>query len=163
MSNLNRANSAISKMFSGFTQKRKICSTCKELKTLSEFHKHSKANDGLQSSCKQCQSRRVKADYRLKKASLVTCKQCERTIDSSLFYNKRKGEGKMSICKDCYGKNTSLGMLKSKKVETPADNLFEPNLAGIIAPIVQKCLEKIDDNIIDLLDHVIEAMKKGTK
>lgn len=45
----------------------KFCPTCKQNKPVSEFGKHSKRKDGLQSTCKSCQSGYGKARYQQSK------------------------------------------------------------------------------------------------
>lgn len=42
----------------------KPCSSCKILKSLSDFHKSSKAKDGLQSRCVECNKQQRKAYYK---------------------------------------------------------------------------------------------------
>lgn len=45
----------------------KVCSRCKEEKSVSEFHKRSKAIDGLQGQCKKCNIDARKEAYRTNK------------------------------------------------------------------------------------------------
>ncbi len=45
------------------------CSTCKELKPLSDFNRHSARKDGLDSKCRECNGRRGREWYRRKQAA----------------------------------------------------------------------------------------------
>ena len=53
---------------------RKTCSKCRELKTVSEFHRHNLNRDGLQPACKVCQNKAASAwaSRNRKKANAIT-------------------------------------------------------------------------------------------
>lgn len=61
----------------------KKCSKCKELKELSEFHKQSRANDGLKSACKSCRNK-INFFYRLNNKKKIS--------ERMKIYNKENSE-----------------------------------------------------------------------
>lgn len=83
----------------------KKCSTCKEIKNISEFHKWKQGKDGYKTECKTCRklyakNKRVEAggknhpDRRSETETLKLCTKCQ-TLKSRVSF------GKSSWCKEC--------------------------------------------------------------
>ena len=105
----------------------KVCTTCKETKDTSEFHKDKGNKDGLYSWCKSC----VKENDRKRGAYYAAnpqptpatkeCSVCKETKDAAEF-NKRKAspDGLMNKCKVCDKACTMLTRRKNTKRNTLA-------------------------------------------
>lgn len=83
----------------------KKCSTCKEIKNISEFHKWKQGKDGYKTECKTCRklyakNKRAEAggknhlDRRSETETLKLCTKCQ-TLKSRVSF------GKSSWCKEC--------------------------------------------------------------
>ena len=59
----------------------KLCTRCKLMKPLSEFHKYAVSKDGLKSECKECNSKRDKASYRRRLREKSDKEKREKGID----------------------------------------------------------------------------------
>jgi 5-methylcytosine-specific restriction endonuclease McrA len=102
--------------------KEKVCTKCKEIKQLSQFHKSNKTSDGVKSSCKQCHKEKYK-DYKSPshvKASIdyherrekelqekvqrteKLCIKCNELLPlSSYRSDPRQIDGREGICGNC--------------------------------------------------------------
>lgn len=75
----------------------KTCTTCKNSKLLSEFHKYKNSKDGHTHRCKICVSRKKITLNDVKK-----CTDCDETKTLDNFHNRKLGKfGKSSVCKKC--------------------------------------------------------------
>lgn len=102
----------------------KRCSTCKEIKPLSEFHKNKSTKDGLQKSCKNCM-KKVRAKHKEKnkakappiETELKHCSSCKELKLYSEFYKCRtKKDGYHCQCKKCMAKyNSTIAAIINKK------------------------------------------------
>lgn len=90
----------------------KFCSTCKNLKSISDFNKNSSAKDGLQAACKECQT-----IYRLKYREISKKKYEIRKEkyknEFSKYYKRHKKE--ISKKRRVYYKKNKLKILEYKK------------------------------------------------
>ncbi len=68
---------------------RKICTTCKKLKFLNDFHKHKLHKDGLSSNCKICRITSSKESYN-KRRKKILVQKAEYRKTESWKENKRK-------------------------------------------------------------------------
>jgi hypothetical protein len=82
----------------------KRCSQCREIKSLTEFHKRKNSSDGLNSSCKDCQRIRHQ-EQKERPKELVEKKQCLKCkeVKPREEYTKdiHKRDGLASQCKKC--------------------------------------------------------------
>jgi len=114
----------------------KQCTKCGVYKTTSDFHKYSKAQDGLKPWCKPCvkeydlledDPKRVMP--RKKQGDLIHCRRCNKYMDESEFsLNKgRKYKGKQyatySYCKECKKYMGHLDVYRKYGGMTPEDYL----------------------------------------
>ncbi len=80
--------------------KSKICSKCKKLKDLKEFHKAKINKIGYRSDCKEC--RKIKSKYYLKDNNYKICKGCkEIKLKTEFHVNRGRNDGYHSRCKKC--------------------------------------------------------------
>lgn len=89
----------------------KICSNCKIIKQLNEFHACKNSKDGHTYRCKVCVSRKKIVPNDVKKCTL-----CEEVKILENFHNRKNGKfGKSSICKEC--KNLKLKKYREENIE----------------------------------------------
>jgi hypothetical protein len=108
----------------------KICTKCKEVKTLDEFCRESKCKDGRSSRCRKCQSEAHKIYYAKKKLSSENnvvkiiqtlpegkkkCTICEEIKDLNEFYTVKSSGTKISYCNKCNCKRRNESKNKSEK------------------------------------------------
>jgi hypothetical protein len=121
----------------------KICSRCKEVKPLTEFHKDCYAPDGHKSACKVCHSKIVSEKQKTRRDArrqeLIAqqdtegtkiCKRCGRELPKNHFNrHTRCADGLQPNCKDCQSELLKAAQAKrlssrygigTKKDETPA-------------------------------------------
>ena len=90
----------------------KQCTNCQEYKNPSDFHKYSKAQDGLKPFCKAC-TRKIdlkRNEHKLvmpkkTKGDLIHCRRCEEYLDKSKFWG---GSTYCRPCKEYVGINSNL-------------------------------------------------------
>ncbi|KXX87878.1 MULTISPECIES: hypothetical protein [Bacillus] len=89
---------------------KKQCTKCRKMKWLEDFHKSSKAHDGLQSRCKPCNvAAKTTNTHTLIIPIEVSgeiidhreCKDCGDTLPLDSFYSNGRG-GSKPRCKMCY-------------------------------------------------------------
>ena len=83
-------------------KEQKQCTKCQKYKDTSDFHKYSKAQDGLKPWCKSCvkeydlkENDPKRVMPRKKNGELIHCRKCERYLDKSAFW------GKLTYCREC--------------------------------------------------------------
>lgn len=69
----------------------KICSKCRAIKPLIEFHKHHQQSDGRHPTCKICRSM-IEKEYRIKNKNRITIKQKEYRIKNRKHIRIRQKE-----------------------------------------------------------------------
>jgi hypothetical protein len=91
----------------------KRCTTCRRVKPLEAFHKHTGKADGHATECKMCQRRRERDRERRRKsrdrsaflATLKTCDRCHEAKPRSEFrLSSHSPDGCVSHCKACTAK-----------------------------------------------------------
>lgn len=85
----------------------KVCSKCKEYKTLKEFGKDSHTKDGLRYRCKKCCNEEQRGKD--KKKVQFTCESCGVTKEVDYYSNKKR---KTNFCLKCVTKETQTGIHK---------------------------------------------------
>lgn len=110
----------------------KQCTNCQEYKDTYDFHKYSKAQDGLKPWCKACvreydmtedDPKRVMS--RKKQGELICCRRCEQYLDKSNFW------GQSTYCRPCkeyIGVNSNL---KNKKLTIEKYSELEKSQNGV--------------------------------
>lgn len=86
----------------------KLCKACGTLKSAAEFSKNTRAHDGLQASCKECQKaarralRAVHAEIRVEPPPEMVCSQCGDLKPILAFgIDKSTKHGRRLHCRDC--------------------------------------------------------------
>ena len=85
----------------------KKCGTCKNTKDVSEFYKHRRESDGLQSSCKECCMKPKSTLPRMWRGKLINgafkiCGACKISKKRDEFYkNKYQSGGLRALCINC--------------------------------------------------------------
>jgi len=107
----------------------KICSSCKEIKTLDLFHKLKTGKFGFHSHCKKCRSNYSKKNkYQRPKYGIVMCQKCNKFKPLDKFYrNSSSSNGIQSYCIICH---------KEKIYES------QSKLSGYISKIIKKMNKK---------------------
>lgn len=89
----------------------KICSTCKLLKPIENYHKYNNSPDGHTHRCKECVSRKKIIQNNLKK-----CTICFIEKELSNYHKRKNGKlGHSSTCKDCNNKKMNQWRLLNKE------------------------------------------------
>ena len=79
----------------------KLCTICKIARPLSEFNKHSKRKDGLQSHCRECnrdRSRKYYHDNREKHLKVIAANKRRYTERNKKFVESIKAKGGCATC-----------------------------------------------------------------
>lgn len=88
---------------------KKICTTCKVEKPVSEYHKHKDGKFGVTSKCKNC-TKEYRKKYKQMPKTFVSekhCSYCGQTKTADQFYkNSHSKDGLMSICRVCHNEET---------------------------------------------------------
>ena len=97
----------------------KRCNLCDTIRSIEDFHKDTKAYDGLQSKCKYCMKSYTETTKKTRYVEYKFCGSCEVIKNSSCFISdKTKVDGLCNICKNCYSerrKSNRLDPLKKLK------------------------------------------------
>ena len=106
----------------------KLCSNCKELKPLDNFHKLKKGKLGRHSHCKECRSKHRKLlNYDRPTGHVIRCLKCNEIKSQTMFYrNKSSSLGVQTYCIKCH---------KEKVYES------QSKLSGFINKIYNKMLK----------------------
>ena len=106
----------------------KLCSNCKELKSLDNFHKLKKGKLGRHSHCKECRSKHRKLlNYDRPTGHVIRCLKCNEIKSQTMFYrNKSSSLGVQTYCIKCH---------KEKVYES------QSKLSGFITKIYNKMLK----------------------
>jgi hypothetical protein len=110
----------------------KQCTNCQAYKEISNFHKYSKAQDGLKPWCKVCVKEYDMAEDdpkrvmpRKKQGELIHCRRCEQYLDKSNFWG---GSTYCRPCKEYIGVNSNL---KNKKLTIEKYSELEKSQNGV--------------------------------
>ena len=90
----------------------KMCTNCNQIKPLTEFNKNKLTSDGLQFSCKLCQSfkrkhfqdynKQINANKIYNENDVKTCSKCKQSKPITNFSkNKTRSDVLLHICKSC--------------------------------------------------------------
>jgi hypothetical protein len=100
----------------------KNCNRCNQTRPLTEYHKLSKAKDGVQAYCKECQSdidKKARAFRRANGPSVIKnskeCNICHQIKPIGQFGVRRDAsDGRISYCKPCWTQYVKKAQKKIK-------------------------------------------------
>jgi len=152
------------------TEKR--CRNCNETKPASEFNKHYKSSDGLQSYCRECQRETSKKNASLKRGPSKKCSICKRNKSHSCFGKDRThNDGLKSSCKVCRNKQVATRK-KIKSNKTTGDenmsykiilNENDQPKQDTLLTAVEQTLIKEPETLINKLAPIIESVLERAK